>query len=616
MELKHVDPQHFKKECDAFAALLGQHDLEKAKELDLVMIDEVGTDGRCMCMGTDVPPRLLIYYSFNRAALRLSLDRIEEAGLCMIDVMESLHFYNLEGDFYFLLWLLAEELGHYDQFSQAISYANDKFMMAIICQLKFPALSLSLFWEAEHLYTELGRLNAAVFVKNIRQAQYGVIAERYYEIDPVGCGLFSKKVESIGEVYARIPAPDEPKYVPKEPERQLSEAERELIYGEMNEHHPSHKEWRLLTKSYPEFSDNDSILLKLYGHQSLEDKTELPNLLEVLEAVSYDEEKYALIYDEGPFGRTMPMHEDWYDIDQLQNNDGELVYYPRCHVKNRYYRGQTTFYRNCQPSLRRPGMDKYKVFVERLKTCELSSSLRFYPSVQQFHCGMITTFHSGKVSRDPMKVDDMALAQHYGIATEYLDLTTDKWVAAYFACTDGEEIYKQDNTDSTGVFYIYHNHTPLSYKFHPVGIQPALRPVMQLGYVLEMGRCQNFNKMAQGILFRHDTSCSMIIHKLFNESKLIYPHDVLGKKAKAIVEASQFSESALEDARLRFYPSLSDTAFDELLKGSGVTIVKNNDVPLSQDEVESVKEEFSLIDKYLSLNTARREFMESKCDES
>ena len=610
MEPKHVDTQHFMKECDDFASLLEKHDLEKAEELDLVMIEQVGTDGRCMCFGTDAPPRLLIQYSFNRAALRLNLDRIEEAGLCMIDVMETLHFYHLEEDVYFLLWLLAEELGHHNQFDQAIDYANDNFMMAIICQLKFPALSLSMFWKAEHLYSELGRLNTATFVRNIRQAQYKIIAERYCAIDSVGCRLFNKKAESIGKVDARIPSPDEPKYVLKEAERQLSKADRELIYGRMNEHHPSLKEWRLFTKNYPEFSDSDSLLLKLYGHQSLNDKTKLPNLLEVLEAVSYDEEKYALIYDEGPFGRTMPMHEDWYDIDQLQNKEGELVYYPRCYVKNRYYRGQTVFYRNCQPSLRRPGMDKYKVFIERLKTCELSSSLRFYPSVRQFHCGVITTFKSGKESRNPMKVDDIALAQHYGIATEYLDLTTDKWVAAYFACAQGEEIYKQDNVDSTGVFYIYHNSNPLSPKFHPVGIQPALRPVMQLGYVMEMGRCQNFNKLAHGIVFRHDTSCSMIIHKLFNESKLIYPPDVLGERVKAIVGSSQFSEDTLNDVRSRFYPSISDAAFDDLVKGSGVTIAKNNEIPLSQEELWSVKEEFALIDKYLTLNTAKRTFMQ------
>lgn len=108
----------------------------------------------------------------------------------------------------------------------------------------------------------------------------------------------------------------------------------------------------------------------------------------------------------------------------------------------------------------------------------------------------------------------------------------------------------------------------------------------------------------------------MIIHKLFNESKLIYPQDVLGERAKAIVESSQFSKSTLDDVRLRFYPSISDAAFDDLVKGSGVTIVKNNEVPLSQEEQKLVMEEFSLIDKYLTLNTARRAFMEFNCNES
>ena len=51
----------------------------------------------------------------------------------------------------------------------------------------------------------------------------------------------------------------------------------------------------------------------------------------------------------------------------------------------------------------------------------------------------------------------MALAQHYGICTELLDFTVDKFVAAFFACTkyNNDGTYSVNDEDGDGCFYYF-----------------------------------------------------------------------------------------------------------------------------------------------------------------
>lgn len=605
---------------EAFAKCISNRELEKAQELDTLLIKFIGINNRVVPR-EDAPPYIQIMYGYNRAMLRLNNDEIEQAVLAMIDVAEIIRWYRMWDDIYFVLWMLAENIGKHDQFDYTHGYSCDNLMIAVISQIKFPAMSLSLFWKAEKLFIEMGRQNTAAFVKGLRKLQYSLIAARYKNEDSNGAILFEEKAGSLGNVEMRVPAKDEPKYFVDKGEEPIHTDEViRAEFKKFNEHIPTLEEWSLFWDGFPDYSAPESLTLKKYGHISAEDKEKLPNLLEVLEAVSYDEEKYALMYDKSPLGISYPIHESWSDLDKVGNSDDELLFLPRCRIKNWHYRGQKSYYKDCKPTLYR-GLKEEEVFNERLKLCEFSIIVNKHPVAWRFESGLFTNTRSDNVLHNKIHIDADALAQHYGICTEFMDLTTDKWTAAFFAgCSyvkseglgkDTYKIYGDSNENKTGVFYIYQDKTPYvdGWKLKPIGIQPNARPVKQSAYTMKMDREQNFDKMAYGVHFKHDNRCSSIILKLFDESIGIMPEEVIEKKAKSIVNSNKFSKQALESARKRFYPDINEAELDDLLKKSHVKIVDDPIVEYSKEELLEADKEFNLINKFVRFNTSNKLFM-------
>jgi len=620
-----MDAKELLQKTEELSKYLYSNELHKATLLDEELINYLGKDGRVVPR-ENAPPLIQINYAYNRAMLRLNRDEIEGAVLAMIDVAEVIRHYELWDHIYFILWMLAESEGLHDQFDEALAYACDILMMSVVCQIKFPAMSLSLLWKAEDLFEKFGRMNTYEFIKGLRKLQYDLVAIKYKSDDIYGAQIFDEKARNIGNIKMRLPSPDEPKYnTDKLKENEVSPDFFREAFMDCNEHIPSLEEWNIYWKSFPDYKVSESFLVTKYGNASLKDRNELPNLLEVIEALCYDEEKYAMIYDKSPVGNTIQSHEEWFDLDILANRNRELLFLPRCKVKNWYYRGQTKHYKKCQPSLYRYSAKKekkYSVFVERLKLCEFSIILNKLPASEILKSGLLIPTQSGELLHNIVHIDDIALAQHYGIQTECLDLTTDKWTAAFFASSvliEGDEdyskTYKPYDGNEAGVFYVFQNKSPYgnNWKMHPVGIQPNARPIKQSGYVKEIGKNQNFDKIANGIYFKHESRCSSIIYKLFNESIGIMPKEVIESKAKKIVNSNKFCQMALDNTRKRFYSHLDGNEFNELLSGSRVEIVNEPIVEFFPEEIEKAYQEFDLINKYVQLNTSKRLFIQCQC---
>lgn len=146
-------------------------------------------------------------------------------------------------------------------------------------------------------------------------------------------------------------------------------------------------------------------------------------------------------------------------------------------------------------------------------------------------------------------------------------------------------------------------------EIHPVGIQPIARPIKQSGLVVEITKNQSFDKIANGIYFKHEIRCSSIIYKLFKESIGIMPKEVIESKAEIIVNSHKFCQMALDNTRIRFYSHLDHNEFNELLVESRVEIVNKPIVDFLPEEIEKAYQEFELINKYVHLNTSKRLFM-------
>jgi hypothetical protein len=198
------------------------------------------------------------------------------------------------------------------------------------------------------------------------------------------------------------------------------------------------------------------------------------------------------------------------------------------------YRGQTRRYRPCFPSIFRgaptepipptPGSEEAKfrcrVMLSRARICELELILREHPFTRLAESHGLT-------------LDYEALAQHYGIPTGLLDLTSNLNVAAFFAVAEWsrELEWFRPAEDGEGVLYRVRwlrTRNPASF-FEPIGHGPASRPGRQHAWAfsLKRGVCFESCPVVESVPFRHDGAASREVMARFDGGGTIYPDECL-----------------------------------------------------------------------------------------
>lgn len=134
-------------------------------------------------------------------------------------------------------------------------------------------------------------------------------------------------------------------------------------------------------------------------------------------------------------------------FEMLAKKDGGFVLMPASRDYAFLYRGQGTFYSPCLPTLLRHNLDAAHLFIERMRMVEFELMLKDYPAVQFFNSMQF-------------EVDYVGLAQHYGLYTDVLDLTSDIRTALFFAMCDYDGIHdcyrpKAKNKEYIGYIYAY-----------------------------------------------------------------------------------------------------------------------------------------------------------------
>lgn len=167
-------------------------------------------------------------------------------------------------------------------------------------------------------------------------------------------------------------------------------------------------------------------------------------ILDILDHYSMQDELWAV--EKSVMRSLHPYHAQEGYFEPVIMDNGEARLYPMGLAFNVYYRGQAEFNTPSKPSLFRKGMTPSKQFVERLKYIELKLLLEDYPLTKYFKETVFAPAPDGSYLHLPLAVDVLALAQHYGIKTELMDVTTDKFVAAFFATTScKDDIYIYTN---------------------------------------------------------------------------------------------------------------------------------------------------------------------------
>ena len=275
--------------------------------------------------------------------------------------------------------------------------------------------------------------------------------------------------------------------------------------------------------------------------------------------------------------------------------DGKISLIPCGLLYNNYYRGERGYHTECKPSLYRKNMTPAKQFIERVKYEELCLLIEKYPLVQYYRGGIGRKLPDGTIRRHELSVDKMALAQHYGICTELIDFTVDKFVAAFFACTkynyENDTYSINDEEGGDGCFYHYKDKNAISgkpQKLRAVGLQPFSRPGEQAGYVLSMNADENLNDcVVDAIHFKHNRKVSEFIFNYTNRSKKLFPKSILDEKAMIIKNSKVFSRKAYEMAKNDFYPNESDDVLMGYMRNEHKSLCDAPIVTFSSEEIDN-----------------------------
>lgn len=314
---------------------------------------------------------------------------------------------------------------------------------------------------------------------------------------------------------------------------------------------------------------------------------EVPTLLDALDYVSCRE------MNEQDWD-AMRIHGPGYELEGkfvlFQDEHGEGRLYPVNLSRYMYYRGERKLYPHCYATLYRD-LSEAEKFIERLKYCELSILIEDYPLTKMFRTDLGFPYN-GSIIHVPLSIDALALAQHYGICTNLIDVTVDKWVAAFFACTfrDKDGVFHPVTDESQyGMFNIYFS-SSMTFPFNnpelsTIGLQPFSRPGEQAGYVVTMHEGEDFyDKCAIRIKFKHDARVSELVFNYTNRANKLFPQDVLEGKVEAIKATTTFSHAAYALCKELYYEQVDDGVLNGYLAEQGKDICSQKPVCFTEAE--------------------------------
>lgn len=260
--------------------------------------------------------------------------------------------------------------------------------------------------------------------------------------------------------------------------------------------------------------------------------------------------------------------------------------------KNKYfYRGESAFYGSSKPSINRGNsITPMQKLANLLILFEACIFLEQFDAVRRW---------------SPSSVNCPALAQHYGIKTSLMDITSDLKTALFFACCNYENhqwrpmekkdfVYKKDRNGAKDCRYgiLYRTPTEItdikwalttneteSELITPIGYQPFMRCSAQHGYMLDV-RNDSFNLLEDPLFdkfrFEHNEDFCRWIFEEMDCGNKVYPLDDIPKieeYMEAIRDTHIISRTTFETLiKNAHYPEYEARAIKHKLKKEGYTI--------------------------------------------
>lgn len=276
------------------------------------------------------------------------------------------------------------------------------------------------------------------------------------------------------------------------------------------------------------------------------------------------------------------------------NTSDQAVLMPTNREMFTFYRGENEIYDTCKPSLLR-FTDEEKILLARLQTEELRIVLNSHPVIK---------FILNEKINPPvllkgffLKVQTDAIAQHYGIATPFVDITNDKWVAAFFAISKKEkDEYRvvspnnhADINSRCGSFYrlknvdFFSSNAPI-----PIGMQYFNRPGKQSALLVNLNEIKDFllYPNVERVYFRHDDRANQLVFDLCQQGKKYFPEDSLVPIVEKLCTTRGFSSAAVEACNTKYYFGFSKPEMMKYMEKYHIECVDKPSVCFNQYDVD------------------------------
>ena len=240
-------------------------------------------------------------------------------------------------------------------------------------------------------------------------------------------------------------------------------------------------------------------------------------------------------------------------FEMVKGKNGKLFLIPTSFDNSFLFRGQTHFYDKCLPTLYRRDKTNEEIFIERLRCCEFEGYLQQLPDVREFEHRNIN-------------IDYLGLAQHYGLQTDMIDLTSSIDVALFFAMCNLSSDWKEylpQQEDKEYIGYIYAFPTfefdsmhqdmyPLyGGRLNAIGMQPFYRPGSQRGFELHLDKGELFTGLLYS--FSYTKQDSEEIYRHFQNGVELWHEDEISNVAGEIKNTKVFSYQSMNICFKRYF---------------------------------------------------------------
>jgi hypothetical protein len=212
------------------------------------------------------------------------------------------------------------------------------------------------------------------------------------------------------------------------------------------------------------------------------------------------------------------------------------------------YRGQTEIYSPCYPKIYRnfPLVKRPRELSTKYRTKFLASQVKtlWFISLLQEHPAV---HHARRLK---IQINPIAIAQHYGMFTHYLDLTQSIEVAAFFACCEYKDKAWQPRSTGKGVIYHF---GPMS-NAELIGLVTFPRPGEQKAWSVPLCFGADFDKIphVEKFSFNHTLEGSKYFLEMFDSGKVIFLEDLAANLADSIINSKIVPKDFVIQALLRF----------------------------------------------------------------